>query len=502
MRKPTLLKAVALVCTAAFTVFSAFAQEGEAVNKGTGLIATLDMAVDTFNTSVKTFEHSDIRGPSAQNGTEIRYLISNWDFSKNARASIGYNGNKFGGSFAFVPLLGDENNWAFGARIKGWARFGDLRFTLGNDIETSYADAQGADPGLRIYTGGSWNSYANPDNITDSNGLMAEALIGNLNVAAAAGLFATKLVPTPRITNGAANDNIYEDRYDTSYRYGARVGYDLGETGRANVSYKISQRTVADSYYMKGRDSSEVVAQRADAKVFNHEFGVYGSFYLPGDLGLTVAYLGTADMYLKEYFNTALSKMVETGHPVVYKNGINLNARWTVNDRLSLRADNCLTFWQDKNYDLFSTNQSNWNKNLVYKEEADRFAPVDHFVLWNGLGAGYGFTDNFGGSVYVRNLLSRYSASGLTPGGNEHEYVFLRNQVLLSLGLSYSFNSRASVYVNLEFDDMITSRSRDLNFQSANYFVDKVHNHAPEAVPTLDNVFTVRVPVGITLILQ
>jgi hypothetical protein len=172
-----------------------------------------------------------------------------------------------------------------------------------------------------------------------------------------------------------------------------------------------------------------------------------------------------------------------------------------VSEGLSIRTDNSLSFWRDKDYELFESGKPNWNKNTERKELAAAFALVNHFIMWNGMGAGFGITHNLMGSVYLRNLLSRYSASGNTPGGR-HDYVYLRDGMYLKLGLTYRFNEKASVYVNLEFEDMITSRSLDLNSQSANFFQSRVHNAVPDPVATTDNTFVVRIPIGISLVLR
>jgi len=58
-------------------------------NRGEGLIVSLDMSVDAFNTTVKTFAHPEIRGLTAQPHTETRFFISEWEFAKDANASIG-----------------------------------------------------------------------------------------------------------------------------------------------------------------------------------------------------------------------------------------------------------------------------------------------------------------------------------------------------------------------------------------------------------------------------
>lgn len=495
-----------LVCAACIGVSGITAQEApEESDRGEGFKATIDTSADIFSLTNRTFDRPDIRVADAQNYTIVSWLLSNRNFSDAARASIEYNGAYFGGRFGFQPQFNDQGMTTFGALVNAWVRLGFLRVSLGNDVGTGTADSLGADPGLRVYNGDSWNSYTNPDNITEGNGLLAEASFGQLRFAFAAGDFIKGVKFTNRI-EGSNNENEYQARFNVSYRYGASAAYDLGDFGVLSTSYIIKEKTIAEAYEIKGQNSADLVPFQADAQVFDHAFGIYASrLRLSDDISLTLGYNALITSYLREFWNPiGGGAMVETGFPLVFHHAANVMARWNVSDRISLRTDHNLTFWQDKDYDIFETGQANWNLNLGPKSRADSMAMISHIVLWNGIGMSYAITEKMSWSIYARNLLSSYSASGFTPAANtgKQEYSFVRNQMQLNLGLGYSFNQLASVSVSVVIENMITSRSRDLNSLSNNYFVSTVGGQPVVPVGTVDNEFVVRVPIGITLHLR
>jgi hypothetical protein len=197
-----------LACVLILTVFPVSAEEESL--RGDGLSVSLEMGVDALNMAFRTFEHSEYRVVRGQNHSEIQYLISNWEFAKDARATIAYNAANYGGSFAFQPQI-VSGSWTFGALMRGFFQFSFLRLTLGNDIETNYADWQGSDEGLLFNNGNGWH---NPDNITDSSGLLAEAVFNSFTFAVSAGDFSSRWMPTSRIFNGPKFDNIFLDRYN------------------------------------------------------------------------------------------------------------------------------------------------------------------------------------------------------------------------------------------------------------------------------------------------
>ena len=485
-----------VTCILSFGLFSVFAEEGE------GLRVNLHMGLDVLNMTFRSFEHSEFRPAFAQNHSEIQYLISNWNFDKDARASISYDADNYGGSFAFQPQI-VSGSWSFGARMKGWAQFSFLRLTIGNDIETNYADWQGSEEALLFFNGNKWT---NPDNITDSSGILAEVFFNQFTLAMSAGDFMSKWIPTSRIQNGEKWDNEYRDTYNIDFRYGARIGYGLGEAGKLNLSYKLTHKSVADSFGLLGGDSSRLEPQTADAKVTDHLFGLFGSFYF-GDFGFTAAYQGSMTSYISEYPIMVANeiKTFETAIPLLFVNGLNFNALWKINERLAFHTDNAFSFWQDKNYNVFLTRQNNMDLNLLHKNEAALYAVVNNIAIRNSIGLKYDLTESLEGNVYVRNTVQYNNASGRVAykEGMSNEYSFIRNNTILRFGMKYKFSPTASVFAQLELGNNLTSRSKDLNSQTQNFFMTRVGDitnvREQNPLSTRDNEFVVRIPIGFTL---
>jgi len=387
-----------------------------------------------------------------------------------------------------------SGGWTFGAKLKAWAQFNFLRLTLGNDIETNYADWQGSDEGLMIYTGA---GFKNPDNITNSEGLLIEALLKPFTFAVAAGNFDSTW---KFLEQKVARDDtwIYKDRYDTAFSYGARIGYEFGDLGKANVSYMINYNSIANSFDVPGGDDSELRALKADAEVFEHTFGLYGSLnFLDNGLGLTIGYLGDATMYLSEFYDSGASKMVETGVPLVYKHGIALNVRWKSPFGMTLRTENIATFWQDKDYEIFG--KTPWNFNTTAKTLSDSYALIDHIVLRNGLWADYFFIeDKLNGSVFLQNTFKQWHGSDK----NKRDYLLSENTARVEFGLNYRINPNARVFIKLDISYLVKSQSADINELIENYFKPSYQFQPVKPVATDDTVLTVRIPIGVTLKIQ
>ncbi|GHV88848.1 hypothetical protein AGMMS50267_12080 [Spirochaetia bacterium] len=497
MRKKTLYRlrimSLSIALPLLLTVVPVFAQEEE--YSGVGLYAEISSSVNAFKITDNQYSNSDIRGQGAQNHTDMIFPTETPNFWDDSYLLLGYDGEKYGGSFR-VREQPD---------VKVWARFGFIKASLGNNLKSVYADSLGADPELRIYVNEdaqydhSWNTAVNPDNITDDVGVLVEALLDPVTIAVATGYFLPKYewfkVP---------DTNIYHDKETSAYRYGARIGWDLGDFGKLNASYRIRHEGWPTKYQYK-TNTEEVVPKSADAEVYYHEFGLYGSLHPLKDLSVTIGYNGMITSYLNEYY-LADGSQVETGYPLVFRNGVNLNATYQVTDRVSLRTDNCLTVWRDKNYKLMGTSNTDgkWaNFNLEPKRTADTYKEIDHFVLWNGLGINYKLTSNLSLGGYLRNMIGLYSVSGSTSVGTKADYSWLRDTWEAKVSLDLQLSSRSSVGIGLTFFGSMTQRSRDLNAESRSIFIDHIggdnRNPKPDPVETFDKAFSVSIPLSVTM---
>jgi hypothetical protein len=243
--------------------------------------------------------------------------------------------------------------------------------------------------------------------------------------------------------------------------------------------------------------------QGADAEIYNHLFGVYGSLHLGENTDLTIGYNGALTAYLSEFYNAAARGMVKTGYPLVFKNGLNVNARFKLHP-ITLRTDNSLSFWLDKDYRLFESNNPSpdWtnDRGIQQKSTADNYAEITHFVIWDGIGVNYPLSDKISLDGYLRNLFSMYNAQGTGPGG-KGTYTLTRDEATFDIGVNLRFNANIDAFIKLGVIYTATYRSEDLNRQSTAFFIDNIDNSLskgkPVPVETLDHSVAFRIPIGI-----
>jgi hypothetical protein len=150
----------------------------------------------------------------------------------------------------------------------------------------------------------------------------------------------------------------------------------------------------------------------------------------------------------------------------------------------------------------------NTDVGLLPALQADSYTTIGHIVLWNGIGASYNIMPNLIGSLYARNLFSRYSASGTVPGGGDTnaDYVITNDTISVELKVAYKINAKAEVFAKVIIDNHIITRSAALNAQSSGFFIENINNSSandrPTPVATVDNVLNVRIHIGIILKLQ
>ncbi|GHV30644.1 hypothetical protein AGMMS4952_17970 [Spirochaetia bacterium] len=473
-----------------------FAQE----SRDGRLSASLVLDAEAFRLTSETYERADIRVKSYQDTTLVQLPLSNISYWKDSKLNVGYDAGRWGGRISMTQE--SLANSGFGG-LAGWVNVGFLRISIGNDIKSTYAESLGADPELRLYTGKSgdsvaWDASKNPDNITGDEGVLLEASLASFSFALAAGGYLASLTLEDPITN----TNIFPTKDAFDLRYGARVGYNLPKAGKLNVSYMIEGKKIATMYGRK-TDSSDIVPKQAQAEFFDHSFGLYASLNPSEDFDLTIGYNGALTSYLSEFYNQSLRTMVETGYPIVFKNGLNVNGRWRKYP-LTFRTDNSLTYWEDKNYSLFETGNSAWiDLGLLDKNTADQYAGINHFVLWDGFGVSYRLTEVLSLGSYLSNLFSFYTAKGGMPGGSSGTYTFFRDELSFDISATISLNANIEAYIKLGVVEKITFRSRDLNVQTRGFFIQNINNNssnpAPTPVETTDSSFWFRIPIGITV---
>ena len=487
------------LCAFLLTAASAHAQEASAL-RDPRLSIELQLKADAFRMTNFTFAETSIRGKDKQDYTLFQWPLNNIDYYKDdsSYVDLSYNGAFYGGN---VRLTNSTiANGVFGL-LKGWVQFGPVKISVGNVIGSTYADSLGAEHQLRIYTGKAglttdWTAYKKPDNITGDEGVLVEAFVNKFTFAVAGGNFLSTLDWVGPLNN----TNDYALREGVEIRYGGRAGYDLGALGKVNASYMIEGKKINDAYGFK-RDSSDVAPKMANAESYDHLFGLFGSFHLTETTDLTVGYVGALTAYLTEFYSQSQNEMVETGYPFVFRNGLNVNARFKF-PAFTLLTDNCLTFWQDQNYSLLETgNIQGWSDmGLEPKSKSEAYTVIDHLVLWNKVSASYPIRNNLALTSSLRNFFSYYNAEGNGPTG-KGVYSLVRDQVDFSIGASLAYNANIEAWVSLGVGYMMTSRTRDLNSQSPGYFIANVNNNPalgpPAPVETVDHQVTLRIPIGI-----
>jgi len=406
---------------------------------------------------------------------------------------FGLNTDWFGGAFS-INRDGLDS-------IRGWVGFLDnrLRISVGNDIGYSFADGQGSGAGLRVYDDHVRNvgeedtenptvdSNKNPDNITGGQGVLFELGLDPVTIAFAAGgnlndmarnIGGVLIVPAGTFTQEAV--------YGHSMQYGVNVGGNIGGFAKINAAY-IFQSEKSEAMYEYDASIGQIIPQRPDARTKTHQFGAYGSLYPFRDdsLGITVGYAGVLVDYLDEFLVGA-----PTVQPNVFKNGVNLAARYT-QGRVTLRTDHNYSFWSDKNYRIFNLHRPHsdlrdWGLLSADTVAAD-MADVSHSFLWNGLGVSYRFTQIFGGSIYARNLVRIDE----TP-----QFRMLNNYFSVELKSTFCFSPSVEAYVGLVLDHTGRITSKELSATVGEF------SSAVTPKDTVDSKTMVQVPIGLTIKLQ
>jgi hypothetical protein len=431
-------------------------------------------------------------------GREGEYAGRN--FAGDSNLYITYTGAKFGGTFGISV---EEKYMAKVGTLKAWLQpLGWLKISGGIDMDADYIDNLDADPGMRIYNGDTqadWAAYRNPDNITQNQGIMLESFLGPATLAFA-GRYYEPTVHAIDI-NGAANNHtewVYVN--EARYSYGARAAWRFGDRAKVNASWLIEYSNYGDkqqNFYNIDRDGN-VVPTVATAETARHLFGLYGSVYPLSALGISLGYNGIATKYCDEFYNLGTYTWDNTAMPLVYKQAVNLNMRYKAGP-WTIRTDNVLNFWTDKNYQIFGISNRN-NKiedmGIVAESQAGDYADVNHLLLWNGLGAGYQFTPTIKAELYARNLYRVDNAADTGP--QRQTYQFNRNMLSVELKGIWKPNEYVEAYISLLLEDTMTAISKDIHEQNRD---PPYSGFKPgvDSADTLDTQMVFKVPIGVTI---
>jgi len=429
------------------------------------------------------------------------------DWISDAGLTVEYDGGFFGAAMS-VGTTWKEGRVEFTEPIarfnalRAWVMPRDwLRFTAGVGIGAGFADGLGADPGLRVYSGvtqDTWDDSRDPDNITQDEGILLEFFMDRLSVAMAAryynpGVFRLNLNPTANTAPEGDNRNTRWDYMDQrEFSYGARIGYGLGDWGKVNLSYIIEWSNFGDERQnLYGHDpDGNMVPTVATAETAMHLFGAYASLTPPAPgFALTLAYNGIVTQYTDRFFAGGLWH--DTAMPMVLQHAINLNARYTGINRWTFRTDHNVSFWVDKNYAIFGI-QGIVDMGTTSAMAAQDFAQVDHLLVWNGVGVAYQLSDDWRLDLYVRNLRRQDTALGVQ---GDDVFQVVRNQLRGELRGIWQPRANLEMFVGIDVQYYSISVSHDINRRQV---------HAPAGFVSLEHVgdtndgsLVFKVPMGI-----
>lgn len=458
------------------------------VDDDRGFSAQAKVETNLFQLSVTQFSDAKERYRRTDSLVTDNYPFGGFNIFNDTNVAFGYNSSWFGGKFS----LGSGGMGG----IKAWVGFFDnkLKISAGTDVGYGYADSQGADAGLRVYDDHTRNmqegiNYAefdvvdsnkNPDNITQDKGILFEIELEPVKIAFAGGGNMKDIGKNMGSFMSASNN---DPIYGHSMQYGLNIGSRLGPFAKINGAY-IFQSNRDETRFEYNAKADRIVALRPDAEVSDHLFGVYASYYPLGNdaLGFTLAYAGVYTRYLEEF-----SVDSRTAIPSVFKNGLNLTARYRA-DRLTIKTDHNFSFWSDKNYRIYNFYKPEIQRMKDYgllaaSNDASDVSDVSHSFLWNGLGASYRLTRALEGSIYARNLIR----ADETP-----EYKMIINYFSLELKTIFFLASSVEAYAGITY--RYTGRSVS---ESLPKDVSEFGANAPRA--TSDSVNMIQIPIGLTV---
>jgi hypothetical protein len=469
-----------------------FAEEGKKFT------VTVDIDANAFLMRKTEYSDASIRQYARNISTMENLPFGGFNMIEDTAVTFSFDSPYYGGTLSL-----DGEDTKIGG-IKVWGRIGPyFKITAGNDIGANYADSLDADPGMRIYTGAItpassdwdesiWNESKDPDNITQDKGVLIESFIGPFTIALAGQYYDGSTLSIDVNPNGSQH-SVWDYVEQKRYGYGGRLGWDFDDWGKVNVSYVNQYNNIGGNNYLYNTARQKPVPVFAFSETNIHMFGAYASLKIPPvpGLALSLGYNGVYTKYLDEFYRNGTVR-VETLVPSVYKQGFNLNARYTGLSRLTLRTDNNYSFWTDRDYTAYGiTGKGNYG--LDSSIEGADMANVDHWFLWNGLGAAYEFTPVFKLSLYARNL---YRQTAATNGSTVWKVSW--DKLVGELTASFKpYGDSLEFCVGLTLERTGIFSSKEVNAQITRKFIT-----GAAAVDTSDVELVFKIPVGMIVKLQ
>jgi len=445
------------------------------------LSAYTNISLSMFKYESKRYGERDIRPVYTTDAYD--YSIFNIgptdkNFFRDANISVAYDTEKFGGRIAVV-------RGGLGG-FRAWVQFiPQIRLSVG-DIDAKYADSLDADPGLRVYTGteySGWKNFAEPDNIKGDEGLMLEGFFGPVSVGI--GVTNNEVIDTIFRTkpNSITDGTLIEER---RWKYAFRIGSEIGRWGKVNASYHIEYENKPGNFQYN-TVTGEIVPIHPDAEIYKHSFGLYASLTPLDNLGVTLGWSGYATSALSQFSSqTTADGMFDTLWPVVFINGLSLNARYIYAD-FTFRTDHNFSFWTDRDYRIMRLNTLH-NGNILSTAHGGNYPGIDHNLLWNGLGVFYNINSQWNAGFYVRNLM-RTDTSG--------DYRLVLNETAVEPRVTWKLNNNVEFFMALRYELLIETSSKTLN-ANRNIIIFLPGN---DPVETRDRTQTFSVPLGFTMTL-
>jgi len=468
---------------------------------------SLNLAVfaDALRYDERIFDHEGYRQSAAQqsrswwtgpfSGMVGRPLIPGMEdrrTDEETSLSIGFATDSFGGSWTLrTAAVGGIEDVIFG-RIHAWVRFGGdhtfVRILAGTDNDFEFVDTLGGDVGVFLGTtggaaadplsfeNGTWRQFRSPDNITSGVGGLALLPAGSLALNAvwrnmlhldfAAGGYSA--VPEVRSVPGAPNEFFQVE--SLHFQFGGRLGWvDPNGFFRANISYVVNFDRTAANFAMQA-GTRYIIPMAPTAERFDHGLGAYVTVFPFENFGVTVGYSAVINQVLPS--SVVGGFWVDTVHPLTWKHGVSINARYNglLNGALRLRTDNNLTFFHDKNYGAFDVGaawSTNWNPTtsvsaLLYPYVRHLFARNRVVVEYDvplRLREGRRFMVQFDARNMFRDTFANSEQDADLP------LRFVRNELFLEGRGQYFFADSVSVFAGLRFQRLTVSRSEGMTAQ-------------------------------------